>query len=821
LLKRIKNIIHFMLIYSGIHCLINSYEASKQLADSLVANGTSAATLGFYASVGMQRESTKTKESQSSTTGVGSNFNADSIIIDAGGDATIQGSFLAKDTLSLSGNNITIKAIESKSNYYKSSSSNSQSISASTSGSVSVGGSYGFSNEYGNETKYQNANISAGVLQMNAKNDILLDGVVAVVDYNNIKAGNDIKIASKQDVSSHHSNSAGVNASVSVAGFKKQEAPASNTTSSGNGGGVSDATSGGANNSTSPSKYTFDKSVSGYGGGFNVGSSQGNSAKVKQQSVLLSKNGGIIEAGNKFSNEGAVVGSGYIVDNKIVLNEGADKKMIIKAKEIENITIKDVSYEHRSGFGVQMGFGVNNAKDEAQENAKNLAGGLAGGNASNGAGGNNGGGGNNSTAGGNSLSGNNGAGGNLNGSNSSGSGSWLNNLSSMQVSVQNIKQSTTQDVYASYGNVELQADSIVGEYNVDMDNLRSEEKTYVSSNLNVNLDIPTQLLTKEGRDKLVSQLGTQIQPIMDAVDKINKVYQDYKENKNLTAEQQAVVDKKYEEVNNSIANEIEELIDFDGDNYSGPQGFELTDEDKAEVLRVQYLIANERAEIVSENLIKFLKAVEGDNTDVSKDGKIRIYDDANRKKHIFYDEEKKIYVDSKGNKYIPIGYITVGYGHKITDSDKANPEIMKKYSAGISREDADALFNKDVFTEDRVKSLKNRKDDIYKKHGYDLTQHQKDAIFSAIYNSSGTTFANNPLWSAILKDPYDYDTIESKWKKYAITSEVLNKETKLKERVVVNGLVKRRPLEFKMYQCAEYKTKDGYLIKSSTICSNT
>jgi len=159
-----------------------------------------------------------------------------------------------------------------------------------------------------------------------------------------------------------------------------------------------------------------------------------------------------------------------------------------------------------------------------------------------------------------------------------------------------------------------------------------------------------------------------------------------------------------------------------------------------------------------------------------------------------------------GEKPVKVN-LTTGYGHLLTDAESRNPDIMKKYGEGLSKEEANALFDVDTGPGNgsRLGSAWNRDKEV----NYTLTQNQFDAVFSLIFNSGSGSFVNSDLWDVMSKNPYNYDSIEKRFLNYNING----KNQK--------GVADRRLAEWRVYRCAEYRLKNGQLISGSTMCKNS
>jgi adhesin HecA-like repeat protein len=280
----------------------------------------SAPAAGFYASNGLKFDKTTTKESQSSTTGVGSNFNADSIIIEAGGDATLQGSFNAKENISLVGENIKIKAIESKSSSSFKSNSTSVSISVGTNG-VSGGADFSSSKNTSNSTSYENAQINAGgIISITSKADTQIYGGNIKGNDVILDIGKDLELKSMQNTSSSKGSSQG---------------------------------------------FGVNGSLNSAGGHINMGKSSSDMAKVEEQSSIIGTNSVKGNVAGTFTNEGGLIGNIRQEGDKLI--DGGN--MELRANKIINKEVQNISNSQSSGWGFNANVGLgDDAKKQEDAN---------------------------------------------------------------------------------------------------------------------------------------------------------------------------------------------------------------------------------------------------------------------------------------------------------------------------------------------------------------------------------------------------------------------------------------------------------------------
>src|SRR4030095_16174549 len=140
------------------------------------------------------------------------------------------------------------------------------------------------------------------------------------------------------------------------------------------------------------------------------------------------------------------------------------------------------------------------------------------------------------------------------------------------------------------------------------------------------------------------------------------------------------------------------------------------------------------------------------------------------------------------------GFGTIGWGHLI-DGKKpfdAKSKKGKVFADGLTLDEAEALFNKDV---------KERGEDIVQKNvkaGVMLTQNEFDALVYAAYNgASGAS-----LWKMVNTQDYNTETVFYTFLLYRKSGGV-----------TMNGLIKRRAEEAWIYLYADYTP----IFKSSTI----
>lgn len=141
------------------------------------------------------------------------------------------------------------------------------------------------------------------------------------------------------------------------------------------------------------------------------------------------------------------------------------------------------------------------------------------------------------------------------------------------------------------------------------------------------------------------------------------------------------------------------------------------------------------------------------------------------------------YDDQKGIKSAPIPNwvqgATIGYGHLIT-----RPQ-WNLYFKGISREQAEALFNNDLVPfEDGVSDLVKRK----------LTQNEFDALVMLAFNIGLGALKSSSVLKMVNGEKGNYPSLEAAWKAW-------NKS----QGKVMNGLIKRRALEYDIYRNDNYR----------------
>jgi GH24 family phage-related lysozyme (muramidase) len=580
------------------------------------------------------------------------------------------------------------------------------------------------------------------------KNDVVFDGVVATSDTISGKVGHDFIIKSKQNETKSSGSGFGVNASTSFGG-----------------GGIS-----------------------GVGGGINMSKNESGSLKTENQSMLIAKNGGSLEVGNKYSNSGAIVGQAYINEENKVVKSG--NSFTIKAKEVENITLQDSSYSKNTSWGIQGSYGINGDTQQAKEGVKPTTKPTAGGNGGGGSG----------TSGGGSNSGNNSGG-------QGGISDIIYNTGPMDITMVNKDVSTKQDVYATNLGVKMEAETISGYVNTSADTLRGEEITYINNNLDMNLNIDPKLFTQRGQQEAIDEIQQAIantkESINFVVDNISNMYTKYINSNNLTPEKKEVVKSNFELVNMEIK-KIKEDLDEEIKIINASD--DINKETKALMIEIAMSESKLKTLKTSEEFKALLHNIESAKYD-NKTGKIRIYDDAqpnvilafNEKTNKWegFDQNGNPYLDKNGNPYKQKGTLTTGYGHALTKEELQNPDIIKKYTDGLTEQEANEIFLNDLKA--REKSGNNINIDIYKKHNRNLTQNEFDAIMFAIFNVGASGFLNDPTGKAIILDPNNYDIIGKSWlnMKHGGNS----------------GLKIRRKIEFDIYKDAVYKTKEGFEIK--------
>lgn len=123
---------------------------------------------------------------------------------------------------------------------------------------------------------------------------------------------------------------------------------------------------------------------------------------------------------------------------------------------------------------------------------------------------------------------------------------------------------------------------------------------------------------------------------------------------------------------------------------------------------------------------------------------------------------------------------TIGYGHLITSQSEFNSFI-----AGITEKQADDLFDKD---------LKPFEDNVNKVVKTNLTQYQFDALVMLCFNIGGPNFNSSSVLKMVNGQKTNYSTLESAFAAW-------NKS----QGKIMNGLIKRRKLEYDLYSTGVYR----------------
>jgi len=160
---------------------------------------------------------------------------------------------------------------------------------------------------------------------------------------------------------------------------------------------------------------------------------------------------------------------------------------------------------------------------------------------------------------------------------------------------------------------------------------------------------------------------------------------------------------------------------------------------------------------ISQKGIDFLKGYE---SEVKKNGK-----------HVLYDDDS--------------GYCTIGYGHLVNgrkSCSKISQTYKSKYAKGLTDKEAEILFRED---------LKEREIEVNNLVKTPICQQEFDALMSLNYNVG----IGNLEISNVLK--YTNQGKSKEAKKWFKSFEKSNGKR-------LNGLVKRRKAESKMYECGTY-----------------
>jgi len=122
---------------------------------------------------------------------------------------------------------------------------------------------------------------------------------------------------------------------------------------------------------------------------------------------------------------------------------------------------------------------------------------------------------------------------------------------------------------------------------------------------------------------------------------------------------------------------------------------------------------------------------------------------------------------------------TIGYGHLIKSSE------WSTYKSGINKNQAEDLFEKDLAPfEQAVDNMTNKK----------LSQNEFDALVMLAFNIGISALQGSSVIKMINGGKGSYSTLELAWKAW-------NKS----QGKVMNGLVKRRALEYDLYSKGVYK----------------
>ena len=143
----------------------------------------------------------------------------------------------------------------------------------------------------------------------------------------------------------------------------------------------------------------------------------------------------------------------------------------------------------------------------------------------------------------------------------------------------------------------------------------------------------------------------------------------------------------------------------------------------------------------------------------------------------------KPYDDQKGIQSAPIKFwvkgATIGWGHLITQ-----PE-WNSYRWGITKDQADALFDKDITPfEIAVDRMVRRS----------LKQYEFDALVMLCFNIGVGNFSTSSVLKMVNGEKGNYSTLQAAWSAF-------NKS----QGKVMNGLTKRRKLEYDLYSSGVYQ----------------
>jgi len=138
------------------------------------------------------------------------------------------------------------------------------------------------------------------------------------------------------------------------------------------------------------------------------------------------------------------------------------------------------------------------------------------------------------------------------------------------------------------------------------------------------------------------------------------------------------------------------------------------------------------------------------------------------------------YSDATGARVFSWSHVaTIGYGHLIRENEWA------KYKAGISAEEARALFQKDlIIYESAVNTVVRRP----------VLQHEFDALCILAFNIGLRAFRTSSVVKMLNGQPSRYKTLEAAWKAWNMDG---GKESR--------GLNNRRAAEWVVFTTADYR----------------
>lgn len=142
----------------------------------------------------------------------------------------------------------------------------------------------------------------------------------------------------------------------------------------------------------------------------------------------------------------------------------------------------------------------------------------------------------------------------------------------------------------------------------------------------------------------------------------------------------------------------------------------------------------------------------------------------------------KPYDDQKAGTTPISSYVkgaTIGYGHLISEAD------FSKYKNGITKEQADALFDSDILPFEIAVERTITKV---------LKQHEFDALVMLAFNIGVGAFSTSSVAKIVNNVKTSYSSLQSAWSAW-------NKS----QGKVMKGLVKRRELEYNLYSTGIYK----------------